>query len=398
MSADPKAAPPPTLDRARAILARLVAFDTVSSRSNLALIDWVADELAALGIAALKVPAPGGAKANLYATIGPARPGGVCLSGHTDVVPVEGQRWATDPFALATRDGRLYGRGTADMKGFIACCLAYAGAFKAAALKTPIHFAFSFDEEVGCLGVPHLLHRLGRDLPKPAIAIVGEPTSMKPVTAHKGVVALATTVTGNAQHSSRVDAAANAIHAAAALIRHIGDMAEGERRGRPSPDFDPPYTTFNVGTIQGGAAINIVAERCRFEWEFRPVPGADAAAILARFERHAAEIVLPDLRRRHPGAAIATEIVARATPLAHVADSPAEALVRRLTGANRSGTVAFATEGGLFQESGVSAVVCGPGDIAQAHQADEWIAESQLAECLAFLGRLKDWAAGAPEL
>lgn len=385
------------LARARAILARLVAFDTVSAKSNLALIEWVAGELAALGIAATRVPGPDATKANLYATIGPARPGGVCLSGHTDVVPVAGQIWASDPFALTQRDGRLFGRGTADMKGFIACCLALAGAFKAAPLKAPIHFAFSFDEEVGCLGVPHLLHRLGRDLPKPAIAIVGEPTAMKPVTAHKGVVALATTVTGNAAHSSRVDAAANAIFAAAALIRHIGTLAEAERRAPPRPEFDPPWTSFNVGTIQGGAAINIVAERCRFEWEFRPVPGADEAAILAAFARHADEAVLPALKAKFPGAAIATEIVARATPLRAEADSPAERLVRRLTGANRAGTVAFATEGGLFQDAGISAVVCGPGDIAVAHQPDEWIAEDQLAECLAFLHRLKDWAAGAPE-
>ena len=385
------------LSRAKDILARLVAFDTVSARSNLALIDWVKAELARQGVESHVVPNPEGTKANLYATIGPMRAGGVALSGHTDVVPVEGQAWSTDPFAVAEKGGRLYGRGTCDMKGFIACALALAPAFSAAKLKTPIHFAFSFDEEVGCIGVPHLLARLSRDLPKPRIAIIGEPTSMQVVTGHKGLVGWRALFVGVEAHSSRIEEAASAIFPAARFVEFVAALAAEQRAAKRDDAFDPPFTTFNVGRIEGGQAMNIVAGKCTVEGEFRPLPGVDSKSLIERLRREVDEVLAPALRARHPAADARFELFADGPAFAPEADSPAEKLARRLTGANRSGTVAYGTEAGHFQQAGISSVVCGPGSIEQAHKPDEWVEIDQLAQCLAFLARLKDWAAGDPE-
>jgi len=377
-----------------AMIEALVGFDTVSSRSNLALIAFVEDYLAGHGVTALLSGDDLGAKANLFASLGPDEAGGVVLSGHTDVVPVEDQDWSSDPFTLARRDGRLYGRGTADMKSFIAVALALVPEMRAAELKRPIHLALSYDEEIGCLGVPRLIAELGRALPRPAIAIVGEPTGMRLVTGHKGGAAFRTTVTGKEAHSSQPQRAANAVMAAARLIGEIERMAAEKRAAaEPNSPFEPPYTSFNVGMIQGGTATNIVPRSCSFAWELRPLPGDDAEAIVERFARFAEEEVLPALRASAPEAAIVTEARPRVRPLAPEVDSPAEALVRTLIGANRAHVVSFGTEAGLFQEAGLSTVVCGPGSIDQAHRPDEFIEIAQVEACEAMIRRLIAWAA-----
>ena len=378
------------------MIERLVSFDTVSFKSNLALIDFVEDYLGGHGVAARRTMDREGAKANLFATLGPEIAGGVVLSGHSDVVPVEGQPWTSDPFRVAARDGRLYGRGTADMKSFLAVALALVPDVLAAKVKIPIHLALTYDEEIGCLGVGGLIADVKAALPPPAIVIVGEPTDMKIVTAHKGVTGLRTTITGQEAHSSQPHRAANAVLAAAELIAFIGRLAEEKRRDAPADSpFEPPYTSFNVGTIEGGSALNIVPRQCSFTWEFRGLPGEDGMAIRDRFTRFAEEEVLPRLRANAPAAAIMTELLADVPPLGAQDDSAAEALVRALTGANTTDAVSFAAEAGLFQEAGFSTVICGPGSIDQAHQADEFIDLAQIEACERFLRRLIDWAAGA---
>ncbi|HEX7007519.1 MAG TPA: acetylornithine deacetylase [Alphaproteobacteria bacterium] len=376
------------------MLKRLVAFDTTSSKSNLALIEDVRAYLEGHGVAARLVPNEDGTKANLFATIGPEGDGGVVLSGHTDVVPVEGQDWTGDPFDPVERDGRLYGRGTTDMKGFIATVLALVPDMVAARPKTPLHFAFSYDEEVGCLGVRPLLALLARELPRPRLAIIGEPTEMKVANAHKGVYSFRTTVTGREAHSSASHLGVSAVGWAARIIDHIYGVAE--RLTAPEhrhPDFDPPYTTLNVGLIQGGTARNIIARQCRFAWEIRPVPGADPEAIRAEVEIFIDGTVLPAMRARFPGANVVTEVDARVPPLVPEDGSPAEALMLALTGQNRAGTVPFASEAGLFQAEGIPAVLCGPGSVRQAHQPDEFVEIAQIAACESFLRKLIAWAA-----
>ncbi len=378
------------------MLDRLIGFDTVSSKSNLELIAFVESYLAGLGIASRRTTSPDGEKANLFATIGPHEPGGVVLSGHTDVVPVKGQPWTSNPFALTRRDSRLYGRGTADMKTFIAVCLALAPRAVRSHLRKPLHFAFSFDEETGCLGVGHLIEDVSRNLPMPAAVIVGEPSDMKLVNAHKGGYGFRTTVVGKEAHSSQLHRAGHAIYAAIDLVQFVRRIAEEKRRTAP-PDspFEPPYSTLSVGTIDGGTALNIVPRQCVFDWEMRPLPGDDAEEVLDRFNRYAETVVLPRLRENAPEATIVTEVEAQVPPLEPEAESPAEALVRLLTGANRAQVVSYCTEGGLFQRAGMSTVICGPGSIDQAHKPDEFIEIAQIAACEEFLRRLIEWAATA---
>lgn len=379
------------------MLRRLVAFATVSSESNLALIEDVRGYLAAHGVAARVVPDATGAKANLFATIGPDMPGGVALSGHTDVVPVAGQPWSSDPFALTRKGDLLYGRGAADMKGFIAVVLALVPEFKARRLKRPIHVCLSYDEEIGCLGAPRLLALLGRELPKPALAIIGEPTEMKVVHAHKGICFQRTTITGRDGHSSAPQRGANAIVYMGRFIgfleRLAGELkADGTRDAPPGIDFDPPWTTVGLGTIHGGTAVNIIARQCALEWEFRQLPGVDPAAIRARAQAWLDGELLPGLRAAAPEGGIVTETICEVPALSPEPQGEAETLALRLTGGNRAVTAAFTSEAGQFQQSGISAVLCGPGSIAQAHQPDEFIAADQLAACAAFLRRLADWA------
>jgi acetylornithine deacetylase len=378
------------------ILGRLVAFDTVSANSNLALIDWVVDYLDGHGIAADLIYDEAHSKANLFATIGPAEAGGgVILSGHTDVVPVAGQNWDSDPFALSERDGKLYGRGTADMKSFIAIALALVPEFKSRPLKRPLHLALSFDEEVGCFGAPLLIAALPEGAGRPSLVIVGEPTNMAVANAHKGCHVFATSVTGLAAHSSAPQRGVNAIVAASEVIQFIAGLADAARAAaRPESGFEPPYTSFNIGTIAGGTAMNIIARECAFTWECRPLPGEDAAAIRARIDGFIAADLLPRLRAVHPGADVTTRALASVPGLIAQPDSPAEALARQLTGANRSTVVAYGTEAGLFQGAGIPAVVCGPGSMAQGHQPNEFITLEQIAAGTEFQRRLADWACG----
>jgi acetylornithine deacetylase len=383
---------PPDLD-AVAILERLVAFDTVSAKSNLALIEWVADYLDGYGIDSDLIRSADGSKANLFATIGARDKGGVILSGHTDVVPVEGQAWDSDPFRLSLRGDRLYGRGTADMKGFIALALALVPKALAAPLAVPLHLALSHDEEIGCLGAPALIRALPEGAARPRLAIIGEPSEMRVANAHKGIQFLRTHVAGREAHSSAPDHGVNAISAAAEIIAEIGRIAAQCRTAAALDGrFDPPYTTFNIGRIEGGTAVNIIARDCVFEWEFRALPGDDDAALRRRVDDFVERDLLPRLRAAHPEAAITTEIAAMVPPLFPDPASSAEALARELTRANETTTIAFATEAGLFQRAGIPAVICGPGSIAVAHQPNEYISHAQLAAGGEFLDRLVAWA------
>ncbi|HEY1798727.1 MAG TPA: acetylornithine deacetylase [Stellaceae bacterium] len=382
---------------ALAILERLVAFDTVSARSNLALIDWIADYLKSCGVDSIRSGGDLAAgKANLFATIGPRDRGGVILSGHTDVVPVAGQKWASDPFALTERDGRLHARGSADMKGFIALVLALVPEMTAQPLKTPIHLAFTHDEETGCFGAPHLIAALPDGAARPHLAIIGEPTSMQVANAQKGCAFFRTTITGRDGHSSAPGRGVNAIEAAARIIAEIGRVGgEAARRGGDMAGagrFDPPNTTLNVGTIEGGAAVNIIARDCRFEWDLRAVPGDDPLEMKAGIDAFIAAELLPRMRAVYADAAIATETIVSVPPLIPDPASAAEALARRLTGVNTATTVAFASEAGLYQQAGIPAIICGPGSIDVAHQPDEFVTRDELAAGSGFLDRLLGWA------
>jgi acetylornithine deacetylase len=377
------------------MIERLVGFDTTSRDSNLALITFVAEYLKGHDVEPLIVPSANGAKASLYATIGPVAPGGIVLSGHTDVVPVDGQAWTTDPFKTIERDGKLFGRGTCDMKSFCAVALAFVPAFLRARPKTPIHIALSYDEEIGCLGVRPLIARIARDLPKPRLVIIGEPSDMQVVNAHKGIRAFRTTVTGREAHSSHTDKGVNAVMVAAKLIVHLEELAaEMRRRGDATGRFDPPYGTIQSSVVQGGTALNILARECTFQWEYRFLPGADDEEIGERFTTYCRDEVLPHLRRIAPEAEIETVAGSRVPALAPAENCPAEALARQLSGRNSAQAVSYGTEAGLFQEAGIPAVVCGPGSILQAHKPDEFIALEQIELCVAFMRRLVDYVAG----
>lgn len=383
-----------TLLTPRAMIERLVGFPTVSADSNLALIDWAEAYLTAHGARCRRTWDATGWKANLFATIGPDVAGGIVLSGHSDVVPVEGQDWQSDPFVVEERKGKLYGRGTADMKSFLAIALALTPEFAARPLRRPIHLAFSYDEEVGCLGVGRMIEDVRANLPLPAMAIVGEPTSMRLVTGHKAINAFRTRVTGRAAHSSQPHRGAGAILAAGRLIEFLWRLGEEKRNARDER-FEPPWTTLQVGVIEGGTALNILPGECSFLWENRALPGEDPHEIRRRFDDFARTEVLPQLREFAPEAEVVTEVLASVPPLTPENDGAAEQLVRRLTGINESGVVSFTTEGGLFQQAGISTVVCGPGSIDQAHQADEFIELEQVEACVTFLRRLADWACEA---
>src|SRR5216684_6020905 len=375
------------------ILERLVAFDTVSAHSNLELIDWVADYLGRFGIATTRSSVFAG-KANLFATIGPSEQGGVILSGHTDVVPVAGQEWHSDPFRLAEKEGgRLYGRGSADMKGFIALVLALVPDVTRRALNVPLHLAFTHDEETGCFGAPALIGALPTGMARPLLAIIGEPTSMQIANAQKGCSFFRTRITGHEGHSSAPDRGVSAISAAAEIIAELGRLhAEARGRARPESGFDPPHTTLSVGTIAGGTAVNIIARECAFDWDLRTLPDEDAASLKARIDRFISSDLLPRMRAGYEEAAVETETIVAVPPLAPVAGSPAEALARLVTGANTTTTVSFASEAGLYQQAGIPAIVCGPGSIDVAHKPDEFITRAELAAGQAFLDRLLGWA------
>ncbi|WP_447894897.1 acetylornithine deacetylase [Vreelandella sp. GE22] len=376
---------------AQALLSQLVAFDTTSRGSNLALIEFVEGYLAEYGVTSERVMSPCGTKANLIARIGPDAPGGVLLSGHTDVVPVEGQPWSTDPFTLVEGDDdRLYGRGTCDMKGFIACALSMVPEWVKAPLKQPIYFGFSYDEEIGCVGAPALIERFFDHYSTTAHVIVGEPTSMQPVVAQKGATNLRTTVTGREAHSSQVNQGTSAIHVAARLVTFIEEtMAALVEEGKVDEAFNVPHTSLHVGRIKGGTAINITARECQFEWEIRHLPSETFEDVFARFEAFG-ESLRADLKARGKSVEIDTEALNVTVP--GLADRDNDAVLRlaktHLPSECESHAVAYATEAGQFQGQGLQTIILGPGSIAQAHQPDEYIDKSELTACLDFMTRM----------
>lgn len=376
----------------REMLARLVGFDTTSALSNLELIAFVEDYLAAWGVPHRRVPNEDGRKTNLLASIGEGS-GGVVLSGHSDVVPVEGQPWSSDPFTLTERDGRLYGRGTCDMKAFLAIALALVPEMVERPLAAPLHLAISYDEEVGCLGVGRLVALMREALPPQRAVIIGEPSNMQIVNAHKGITSHYVRIRGQEAHSSQPHRGANANLAAGRLIARLHEMAAArEAAPHPGSEFEPPYTTFNVGIVQGGTANNIIPRDCWFVFEYRLHPGDEGAAILREFTDFCFGTVEPWLKRHAPEAGITIEERSSVPGLLPEPEGSAEALVKHLTGANRAGVVSYATEGGHFQAAGYSTVICGPGSIDQAHQPDEFITLEQLAAGTAFQRRLIQWA------
>lgn len=371
------------------LIGRLVAFPTESSKSNLALVQFVEDHFRRLGVAYAKIPNAAGDKAALFATIGPMRDGGIVLSGHTDVVPVEGQAWTADPFRLRRDAGRLYGRGACDMKGFDGIILAMIEEFQAADLKVPIHILLSYDEETTCLGPVDTIARFGKDLPRPSAVIVGEPTSLAVADAHKSIATYTTHVHGHEAHSAKPALGANAIEAACELVVYLyRTMEELERNSDPAARFDPPYSTISVGEIHGGTARNILAKHCFFHWEFRGLPGVPQDLALRRLEAHAAAQVLPKLRRHAPDATITTVTEIEIPGLLAEPGSSAETLALQLARSNRTVAVSFASEAGRFQTAGISTVLCGPGNIDQAHQPDEFIEIAQIDAAIAFLRAL----------
>ncbi len=365
----------------------LIGFDTTSRGSNLALIDHVQTMIEASGGRCRRVYDSSGIKANLFATFGPEGDGGIVLSGHTDVVPVDGQDWSSDPFQAEVRDGKLYGRGACDMKGFLGVALSLLPQIATASLTRPLHFALSYDEEVGCAGVGGLLEDLKGIGLKPALAIIGEPTLMRVVGAHKGGAKLLTRCCGKEHHSSAPEKGANAVMMAGEFVMLLDDVWNG-LRADPDPRFDPPHTTVQATVIHGGTAVNILARETEVTWEYRFLPDRDPDALQAMIEARAAAEILPKYRARAHQAAMTTELQARYPGLKLDEDSPAVQLARELTGANRVETVAYGTEAGLFQSYGIPAVICGPGSIEQAHQADEFVALSELQACEAFLRKV----------
>ena len=381
------------LDRAIAMTERLIAFDTTSRNSNLALIEDVKAYLADLGISSRLTYDHDGAKANLWCTIGPQERGGIVLSGHTDVVPVDGQEWSSDPFSLTRRGDRLYGRGTADMKGFIAIALSLAPEMAAASLQVPIHFAFSFDEEVGCFGVQHIIADVVANLPLPRAVIVGEPTEMKLIGGNKGTRIYKTRVTGVPGHSSDPRNGANAIIAASRMIAFIDDLGQEIAAGlHDETEFDPPHTTMSVGVIEGGTAHNIIPEFCDITWGMRVLPSDDADIYEERIRAYCRDTLEPAMKAVAPHCGFEHHKLVDVIGLQPDEHSAAETLVRQLTGLNRSSVVSFGTEAGAFQQAGMPAVIFGPGSIDVAHKADEYIPIDQMAQCVDFMVDLIEWA------
>lgn len=372
-------------------LAELVSSPTVSHTPNIAVIDHAEEVLTDLGATCVRTWDRTRTRANLFATIGPDGDGGVVLSGHTDVVPADdADAWSTDPWTTELIDGRVHGRGTSDMKGFIACLLAVAPEWASRDLRRPVHLALTFDEEIGCQGAPLLLADLAARGVRPAAAIVGEPTSLEIITAHKGCHEYTTTITGLAGHGSAPDRSVNAIWHAARYITRLHELAE-ELRDRASADsaFDPPETTLSIGTIAGGEFRNVVPASCSFDWEYRPVGPEDAAFVAAEVAALETEMAA-ELARLDPTAGLERRCDGEVGGLRATSDSPALALARRLLGEPRESTAAYSTEAGQFQDAGIPAVVCGPGSIDQAHRVDEFVTVEQLSGCLRMLHTLGD--------
>lgn len=372
-----------------ALLRTLVGFDTTSRESNLQLIEFVRDYLAGFDVPCELIYNAERSKANLFATIGPAQQPGIVLSGHTDVVPVDGQPWTVAPFELSEHDGKLFGRGTADMKGYIACVLALVPALVAAELRMPVHIALSYDEEVGCLGVRSLLAELEQRPVKPLLCIIGEPTELKPVLGHKGKLAMRCDVHGHPCHSAYAPLGVNAIEYAAELIGELGRI--GQQLKAPEHHdarFDPPFSTVQTGVISGGKALNIVPADCRFDFEIRALPSQDPSLVAQQLQTYAEQQVLPRMRAVSEHSAIRFSELSAYPGLATDAQSQAAELIAAFCCSQEFGTVAFGTEGGLFDAAGIPTVVCGPGSMDQGHKPDEFVSRAQLDACDAMLQQM----------
>ena len=376
------------------MLKRLVAFDTTSRNSNLELIHYIRDYLGAFGVESTLVPNEDGSKANLFASIGPDREGGIVLSGHTDVVPVDGQAWVTDPWTLTEKeDGNLYARGTCDMKGFVAACLAHVPALQRAKLEVPMHFAFSYDEEIGCLGARSLAEKLVGTVPRPQAVIVGEPTMMGVVNAQNAGGGIVATFTGVEAHSSMTHLGVSAIHFAGDFIHWLNEL-QVELAGRKRTDIDtvPGHTTINVGIVSGGTAGTILARECTLNWGYRTLPGDDPWEVQRRAEAYVAELLLPRMKAKHPDADIKLKRRSFVPGLLPQENEEAAKLALQWTGGNRTYAVPYGTEAGIFRGHGIPTVICGPGDISQAHQPNEFVARSQMDACDAFMAKMIGWA------
>ncbi|WP_341705090.1 acetylornithine deacetylase [Ferrovibrio sp.] len=378
------------------MIRQLVEMPTVSRDSNLDLIHWIRDHLKGMGVESTLVHDATGKKANLYATLGPQDRPGIVLSGHTDVVPVDGQDWETDPFRLTEKDGLLYGRGTSDMKSFVAIALAYAPQFLAQPLQTPIHYAFTYDEEVGCLGAKRLIEVLKEMPVTPKACIVGEPTGMQVIGQHKGKKSWRVDVRGFECHSSLTHLGANAVEAAAELIAFIKALARKKKAEGPfDAEFAPPHTSLHTGTVQGGTALNIVPKDCSFLWEIRYLPQDDVDALYDEVVAYARDRLEPELKAVDPACGFSFTQISGFPGLATPDSAGVIELAKVLTGANRVSKVSFGTEAGLFsQEAGIPTIVCGPGSIEQAHKPNEFIALDQIAQCEAFMDRLLERVRG----
>ncbi len=369
-----------------AILERLIAFPTVSADSNLPLIEFVRGYLAENGVTSELFPDAAGMKASLWATIGDASSAGIVLSGHTDVVPVAGQSWTRPPFALTDEGERLYGRGTADMKGFLACVLAMVPVLAAHRLPLPVHLAFSYDEEIGCLGVRPMLEEIAKREPKPLGVVIGEPTSGRPVTAHKGKLAMRCDVVGRACHSAHTPDGVNAVEKAARLIVAIEDLAHDFAERGPRDDrFDPPFSTAQTGVVAGGISVNVVPSRCSFSFEARSTDERELDRFLEAVSVKAARDVLPAMRAGAPEADVRFELLTRYPGLRSAEDDAVVALAIAASGESQTGVISFGSEGGLFAAAGIPAVVCGPGSMDQGHKPDEYVTREELRRCLRFL-------------
>jgi acetylornithine deacetylase len=368
------------------ILRHLVAFPTVSRDSNLPLLDWVEQLLTPLQPRLRRFPNPAGDKANLLISFGPDEPGGLVLSGHTDVVPVDGQDWHADPFTLREVGSRLIGRGACDMKGFVACCLAMVPELAQRSLRHPIHLALSYDEEVGCTGVGPMAEWVGANL-APALAVIGEPSELRLVNAHKGGLTGWADVTGRPGHSSQPDRCVNAVMVAAECISRVNTLRSAMRAGPQDIAFDPPWSTIQVNRIEGGEALNIVAAACRFFWEMRVLPNVDDRAVLAGLQATVAAEIIPAMVAIDPACGVHFEVSAHIPALA-ACEPAVESRLLHLFGQNAAVAVAYGSEAGIFQQAGIPSVIIGPGNIAQAHQPEEWLERSQLDGCMAVLDKL----------
>lgn len=379
-----------TLDQTCDLLGDFVAYPTVSADSNLAMIDAIAERLGDVGARVNLQTSPDGRKANLFATLGPDAPGGVVLSGHSDVVPVEGQDWSSNPFTMEEREGRLYGRGTCDMKGFLAAVVAKAPDYAALSLQRPLHVAITYDEEIGCLGAQALAAWLKENGVRPRLAIIGEPTMMSVIEGHKGCCEYTTRFHGLAGHGSTPDLGVNAVEYAVRYVARLLEMREALKARAPKDSpFDPPWTTINTGALSGGFAHNVIPEEAQVDWEFRPVQASDVTFVKTEIEDHVATVLLPAMRAISPSAQITTQIMGEVAGLEPATENAARDILLELTGSNRTEVVPFGTEAGIFASLGIATVVCGPGSIDQAHKPNEFLALDQLQKCLDMLDGLE---------